>query len=361
MTETVAVQPTTASATSSLVDRLKATNDSRLAAINASRPKHAKREYHSGANLVAWTTGVFYPFSRGLHYVAVPLSFVFLLTCAWTIFIVNYDGADAMCVGLMNAESAFRICLTALSFLLVYRLNRSATRHYEARQLCGLIIINCRDFAVTSVSLLNAHPETCDKLCEIAVGFPVAFMLHIWGDPASRADSFATMCEGVFDAPTMDALKAAKSRPLFLIERAQRIILDHYRRESLVLDPHCAVLESRVYNSLINTARGLGVPLGGCERIQGTPLPFAYVAHLRTFLLLILSGIPIVYGCEWHWATIPLSMLIAFGLLGVEAASVECERPFSSTPTKNEHDLEKFCTVLSTDVMEILERAVASV
>ena len=169
------------------------------------------------------------------------------------------------------------------------------------------------------------------------------------------------MCEGVFDAPTMGALKAAKSRPLFLIERAQRIILDHYRRESLVLDPHRAVLESRVYNSLINTARGLGVPLGGCERIQGTPLPFAYVAHLRTFLLLILSGIPIVYGCEWHWATIPLSMLIAFGLLGVEAASVECERPFSSTPTKNEHDLEKFCTVLSTDVMEILERAVASV
>ena len=135
---------------------------------------------------------------------------------------------------------------------------RKICQRRGSSQLGGLIIINCRDFAVTSVSLLNAHPETCDKLCEIAVGFPVAFMLHIWGDPASRADSFATMCEGVFDAPTMDALKAAKSRPLFLIERAQRIILDHYRRESLVLDPHRAVLESRVYNSLINTARGLG-------------------------------------------------------------------------------------------------------
>ena len=30
---------------------------------------------------------------------------------------------------------------------------------------------------------------------------------------------------------------------------------------------------------------GLGVPLDGCERIQGTPLPFVYVAHLRSFLL----------------------------------------------------------------------------
>ena len=71
----------------------------------------------------------------------------------------------------------------------------------------------------------------------------------------------------------------------------------------------------------------MGVPLGGCERIQGTPLPFVYVAHLRSFLLFYLLGIPFIYVCSWQWATIPLSMVIAFALLGIEAASVECARP----------------------------------
>ena len=37
----------------------------------------------------------------------------------------------------------------------------------------------------------------------------------------------------------------------------------------------------------------------------------------------------------YRWATIPLSLLVAVALLGIEAASVECERPFSRSPSKN--------------------------
>ena len=113
-----------------------------------------------------------------------------------------------------------------------------------------------------------------------------------------------------------------------------------------------------------------------------------YVAHLRSFLIVVLCAVPFLFACEWQWpavltctprglptvrtglvvpfggssgpclglslmthlayrrawhpatlpyrwATIPLSLLVAVALLGIEAASVECERPFSSSPSKN--------------------------
>ena len=62
-------------------------------------------------------------------------------------------------------------------------------------------------------------------------------------------------------------------------------------------------------------------------------------------------------ACDWQWATIPLSLLISFALLGIEAASIECERPFAAQPTKNHHDLERFAQIISTEVQHMLERA----
>ena len=96
--------------------------------------------------------------------------------------------------------------------------------------------------------------------------------------------------------------------------------------------------------------------MGGCERIQGTPLPYAYVAHLHAFLLVVLCAIPIVYSCAWKWATLALGPLIAFAFLGIEAVSVENERPFAARPTKNHHDVERFAEVVSREVQDMLER-----
>ena len=102
----------------------------------------------------------------------------------------------------------------------------------------------------------------------------------------------------------------------------------------------------------------MAVALGGCERIMGTPLPFVYVSHLRTFLVLVLCfGVPLVFACSWGWAAIGLAPLVAFCFLGVEAASIECERPFSGTPSKNHHDLERFAIAVSAEVEEMLRCA----
>lgn len=344
--------PAAGAAKQSLADRLAATADARHASIRATRNSRNVRVYKTNE----WFTLIIALRNRGLTYLWQPMLLVTLCAVGFTPVATLYLSEEA-CTSLDDARSALPFVLTALSFQLVFRLNRAAVRHYEARQLCGWMMIHTRDVALAANATLSRdHPQARDRLCEIAVAFPVAFMLHLWGDHPSREAAFARMVDGVFEDPsTLALVKAARHRPLCLIERAQRVLFEALGPDSAATNN--GPLEQCILTRLLDSVQGLGVPLGGCERIQGTPLPFVYVAHLRSFLIVVLCAVPFAYGCEWKWATIPLSLLVAFALLGIEAASIECERPFSPSPTKNHHDLERFAVLLSTEVMHMLQRS----
>ena len=93
------------------------------------------------------------------------------------------------------------------------------------------------------------------------------------------------------------------------------------------------------------------------ERINNTPLPFVYVAHLRLFLVLYLSAMPLVFITQWRWGSIPATFLVSFALMGIEAAAIECERPFLRNP--NHFPMEAFCVVVDSNIRQTLEHAEA--
>jgi len=228
--------PTESDSAVELRVRLRKSAAKRLAAVNAGRPKKAVRAYATDSDIRAWTSDLFRLDGRGVLNVWAPFSMVAVVTIAWTPIVMHFFDADSeTCSALSNAEGAFRLQLTALSFLLVFRLNRAATRHWEARQLCGWMMIHCRDLAMSSVAAHASAPgdfsaETRDRLCEVAVGFPVAFMLHVWGPAQSvrRADLFESMCYNIFDAPTMELLSSAAHRPLAMVEHAQAVLASQF-------------------------------------------------------------------------------------------------------------------------------------
>jgi putative membrane protein len=354
-----------------LRERLKATADKRHAAITASR-QETVRKYNSDATVAAWTVDLIRHQSRGLHSILVPMGLITLMACSWTIYVVLKNDTDASyCPGNDEAgnstapyygalgQKAYPLVMSAMAFMVVFRLNRAATCHWEARQQCGWMMIHCRDLAMTSTAALSDQPRTRDLLCEIAVAFPVAFMLHLWGSPADRERPFALMTEGVLhDEATAEEILKAAHRPLALIGHAQATLSECFRGEGRAQNAggRAASIEATLYHELLKTAKGLGVPLGACERIQGTPLPFVYVIHMRAFLLVVLGGIPFMYACEFRWGTIPLTIVIALAYLGIEAASEECEKSFSATPSKNYHDVERFAALISDEVADMLER-----
>ena len=44
--------------------------------------------------------------------------------------------------------------------------------------------------------------------------------------------------------------------------------------------------------------------------------------------MMYLLSLPFVYSKYWGWGTVPAVAAVAFALLGIEGASMECENPF---------------------------------
>jgi putative membrane protein len=134
-----------------------------------------------------------------------------------------------------------------------------------------------------------------------------------------------------------------------LLERGDERDSASNRRERLHPQHSAAALHSaRAYvDELVDQ-------IGALERIKATRLPIAYVAHLRTFLLLFVLGIPFVYAKTWGWGGVPATALVAFALLGIEGAATECENPFSARRT-NHLGMDTFCENIIREMEQMLE------
>ena len=55
------------------------------------------------------------------------------------------------------------------------------------------------------------------------------------------------------------------------------------------------------------------------RRVEDTPMPFAYISHLRSFLLLWLCVLPVVFMNDFGYYSILVCAVVAYALLGMEA------------------------------------------
>eukprot|EP00927_Polykrikos_kofoidii_P080736 TRINITY_DN77692_c0_g1_i1.p1 TRINITY_DN77692_c0_g1~~TRINITY_DN77692_c0_g1_i1.p1 ORF type:complete len:355 (-),score=37.51 TRINITY_DN77692_c0_g1_i1:41-1105(-) len=233
----------------------------------------------------------------------------------------------------------------SISFLMVFRLNRAAVRFYEARTAAGTMVVGCRELTSEACTFFDHDKGTRDELLRWVLAFPVATRNYLRGQ--SRYASVAEL-EGVLLPPQLEALGSAKRQPLFVIDHIRHLILQG-TRSNVHDDPRIAAEGLAAMN---RETEMLQIGMGSMERINATPLPYAYVAHLRTFLLLFLLGIPFVFSKLWGWATLAAVPVLSFGLLGIESAALVCERPFGLS--SNHICLDRFCDVVAEDVVQSL-------
>jgi putative membrane protein len=92
--------------------------------------------------------------------------------------------------------------------------------------------------------------------------------------------------------------------------------------------------------------------MGACQRIRRTPLPFAYVVHLRRSIAIYCATLPFAVVDSFGWLTPVVCFLTAFFLLGIEDIGIEIEDPFGDDP--NDLPLERICTNIEKDLNAIL-------
>ncbi|CAJ1369267.1 unnamed protein product [Effrenium voratum] len=238
----------------------------------------------------------------------------------------------------------YALLLTPLSFMLVYRLNRSAVRFYDARAAAGKLIELCRVLAGEAVHFASHDKAACDEICRWIVAFPVCTRNFLRGQ-----DSVGEL-HGVLDLTQLAALQKAPVQTLFACDRIRAATLRAARSNQKDPAPVVAVM-LQTMEGHIGTLTG---SMGAMERINNTPLPFAYVSHLRTCLVVYLLGLPWMLKTD-SWWSVPLVLLVSYALLGIEAAAVACERPFRDQA--NHLPFDQFARVVADNVRQILLQA----
>ena len=141
--------------------------------------------------------------------------------------------------------------------------------------------------------------------------------------------------------------------PLAVSQRISSLLLEA-RQQGLISDYVQMTIDQHVAR-LIDS-------LGSCERIHNTPLPFAYVVHLRRALIAYCFTLPFALLDSFEWGTIPATLLIAYLMYGIEEIGVEIADPFGNDD--NDLPLEDLCQRIEGNLkgllpVETLEQAKA--
>lgn len=226
----------------------------------------------------------------------------------------------------------------ALGLLLVFRTNASYDRFWEGRKQWGAIVNETRNLVRGAVVLLARDPELLGRLVRWTQAFPYAVM-HKLRD----ARGLGPPGEALPPAEARQALEA-EHVPLWCARRMTAALAEA-RDKGLVSDYLFASLDQNV-QQLVDY-------MGACERIHRTPLPFAYVVHLRRALLLYCLTLPFALLDTFGWWTVVVTLLISYTLLGIEEIGVEIEDPFGIDD--NDLPLEQICATIERNLGALLE------
>jgi len=253
-----------------------------------------------------------------------------LLASIWAIGVA---WVDSKYLDLKTPVTAHTLVGVALGLLLVFRTNASYDRFWEGRRQWGAIINASRNLARGAAAFLRNAPEVHEAVCAWTIAFAYAAM-HRLRNSAGLGDAAALL-------PPEDARRALESRNVPLAAATQISKAIAAARHRGALSDHEQLLMDTQVAALVDAA-------GACDRIHKTPLPFAYVSHLRTALILYCGTIPFALLREFGWGAVAVTTFVSFVLLGIEEIGVEIEDPFGFDA--NDLPLEAFCATVERDL-----------
>ena len=223
-----------------------------------------------------------------------------------------------------------------LGLLLVFRTNASYDRFWEGRKQWGAIVNESRNLARAASVLLAGDRSLAARTIHWTVAFAWSCLHRLRGTAGLGS------VEQWLPAAEVAAVELSGHIPLAVARRITEQ-LDQARRQGLIGD--------YVQMQLDQNVQLLVDYIGACERIHNTPLPFAYVVHLRRLIILYSFTLPFALLDKFGWETIPVTFFIAYMLFGIEEIGVQIEDPIGEDD--NDLPLEQICTKIETNLLEI--------
>jgi putative membrane protein len=209
------------------------------------------------------------------------------------------------------AAMPFTLIGLALSIFMSFRNNACYDRWWEARRLWGQLIIASRAFA-RQVAIIEA-PER-ERLLLSLCGFAHGLAARLRDGPeAARIAAWSDARDWSAAPNPTDAVLAEIG-----------LVCARLMREGRIGDIHYSVLETQLTE--------LSHVQGACERIKGTPLPFAYALLLHRTALFFCLMLPFALAPTLGWWTPLLVVIVSYTFFGLDALGDQLEDPFGEDP-----------------------------
>jgi putative membrane protein len=272
----------------------------------------------------------------------VPTAAMFGLFAALISVVDTYSSVD-----LAIEVGPHEVAGVLLSLMLVTRTNAGYERWWEARKLWGGIVNQTRNLALIALAHGPGERRWREQIIRWIDAFPYVAKARLRGEK---------------DIPEVVALlgeeeaarvRAAEHMPSYVALRIAHLLREAHER--LGMDRFAFLQAERERCGLIDN-------LGGCERIQNTPLATVYSITIRRFILIYLATIPFALLHKFRggfeqgtdWLSPVVTFLLAYPVLTLDLLGVELQRPFS-TRSLNHLPLNDICHSIEKTLRGLLE------
>lgn len=250
---------------------------------------------------------------------------------------------DHLRPGLLDDVSVapFTLLGLSLSIFLGFRNNACYDRWWEARKLWGQLIYEMRCLGRETVLLLgDEQEEVKQRQLRRLIGFTHGLTAKL-----RRTDEKAAIAPWV-SAEECQALQSRRSLLNGLLKVIHAEYVDRLR---------AGTLTDILYQSLVTRLAAISGIQAGCERIQNTPLPFAYTLLLHRTAVLFCLLLPFALVSSLGWFTPMVMAVVAYAFFGLDALGDELEDPFGTA--QNDLPLLAMTRVIEIDLLELLDEA----
>src|SRR3954470_4504571 len=236
------------------------------------------------------------------------------------------------------SPAPFTLFGIALALFLGFRNSASYERFWEGRKLWGALLNNTRSLArqVTSLSNYAVNSEEVFNFIQYLIAFAFALKHQL------RKTDPSVDLRSRLPAELYDQIIQKRFKPVILM--AEMAMWVKAAREKGKIDSNGQIAIDENLNRLSDI-------IGGCERIDSTPIPYSYGVLLHRTVYIYCFLLPFGFVDSLGWFTPVLVTFIAYTFVALEAIADEIENPFGTKP--NDLPLNAICRTIEATLLEM--------
>ena len=217
-----------------------------------------------------------------------------------------------------------------LSMLLVFRTNSAYDRWWEGRRAWGQLVNDLRNLSIKYYEFVRPNLQEREVFAKLLIRFAYGMKDHLRLLDATHSR-----------APECD--NPVSEHPMLIVEEIYAV-LDQKRREGRLND--------MMFNVIDPHARALLDVLGSCERIATSPITESHKSIILHIIVTYLLFVAFALAPEFGMWMVPVVLIGAYMVLGLEIVAEEKEHPFGTA--EEDLPLDRICNNIERSVNKLL-------